>query len=180
MLQKFPNESDVTLLKLLKAAFDQHISLVQQGQTIGNRFRAVQVVSHHDRCHVMFLLELENQIIDLRRADGIKTGGRLVEQQNVWLQSQSTGKSYSFLHASGNVCRHLCNGVLHTNLRQQRVDSVPLFRLRHAFSVVLQRKSYILFDGQRIVERGMLEEKTHLFPNFAELVEGEASDVLVV
>jgi len=33
----------------------------------------------------MFLLELENQIINLRRADGVEASGGLVEQQNIRL-----------------------------------------------------------------------------------------------
>jgi hypothetical protein len=46
--------------------------------------------------------------------------------------------------------------------------------------MVLQRKRHVLLDGQRIVERGMLKQKTHLQPDFAELVESQAVDVLTV
>jgi hypothetical protein len=46
--------------------------------------------------------------------------------------------------------------------------------------MVLQRKSHVLLDGQRIVKRGMLKQKTHLLPDFAQLVESQAGDVLTV
>ena len=46
--------------------------------------------------------------------------------------------------------------------------------------MVLQRKRYVLLDGERIVERGVLKQKSHLLPDFAELVESQAGDVLPV
>ena len=46
--------------------------------------------------------------------------------------------------------------------------------------MVLQRKGHVLLDGQRIVERGVLKQKTHLLPDLAELVEAQTGDVLTV
>jgi hypothetical protein len=41
-------------------------------------------------------------------------------------------------------------------------------------------KAYVLLDGQRIVKRGVLKQKTHFLPDLAELVESQAGDVLPV
>src|ERR1035441_6159703 len=46
--------------------------------------------------------------------------------------------------------------------------------------MVLSRKSHVLLDGQRIVKRSVLKQKTHLHSDFAELVESQADDVLTV
>src|SRR5271157_4966063 len=46
--------------------------------------------------------------------------------------------------------------------------------------MVPQRKSHVLLDGQRIVKRGMLKQKTNFLPDFAELVESHAGDILTV
>src|ERR1700674_806658 len=46
--------------------------------------------------------------------------------------------------------------------------------------MMLQRKSHVLLDGQRIVKRRVLKQKTHFLPDFAELVESQAADVLTV
>ena len=46
--------------------------------------------------------------------------------------------------------------------------------------MVLQRKSHVLLDGQRIVKRGVLKQKPHFLPDFAELVESQTGDVLTV
>jgi len=79
MLHKLSDKLDVTLLQFFKSALDHYIPVIEQSQTVRNRLCTVQIMRHHNGRDVMFLLKLENQIIDLRRADGIKTGGRLVE-----------------------------------------------------------------------------------------------------
>src|SRR5271169_6361104 len=99
MLEKFPDKFDVTLLQFFEGAVDHHIAFVDQGQSVGDSFRAVQIVSHYDGGHVMFLLKLENQIVDLSGTDGIETGGGLVKQQNIWIQNQSPRQADSLLHA---------------------------------------------------------------------------------
>src|SRR5579863_9761844 len=44
--------------------------------------------------------------------------------------------------------------------------------------MVLQRKGYVLLDGQRIVKRGMLEQETHFLPDLTKLVQSQVGDVL--
>src|ERR1700724_3845679 len=87
MLQKFHHELVLTFLKFFKVAFDRHAPFLEQGQTVRNRLRAVQIVSHYDGRHVMFLLQRKNQIIDLPGTDRVETSCGLVEQQNVRLES---------------------------------------------------------------------------------------------
>src|SRR5450432_2885560 len=100
MLEKFLNELNVTGLKFFKAAFDDYLPLVEQGETVGNRFCAVQVVGHHDGGHVMFCLETKNQITNFGRTDWVETGRGLIEQENVRLQRQRARQTYPFLHAT--------------------------------------------------------------------------------
>src|SRR3984957_10295355 len=103
MLEKFLHELVLTFLKFFKVAFDRHAPFIEQCQTVGNGLRAVQIVSHYDGRHVMFLLQLKNQIIDLRGTDRGETSRGLVEQQNIRLESQGTCQPYSFLHAARNI-----------------------------------------------------------------------------
>src|ERR1035437_7412801 len=81
--QKFLHKPDVALLKVFKLSLDHHIALIQQGQTVGDRPGVMQVMSHYNRCHLTLPLELQNQIVDLPRTDGVQTGFALVEQQNI-------------------------------------------------------------------------------------------------
>src|SRR5271165_1788076 len=97
----------------------------------------------------MLFLELENQIVDLRGTDGVKTGGGLVEQQNIRLQSQRTCQSYSFLHAAGEIGRHLREVALrYAYFRQKLPDTFGSLRLRYLLLMVLQRKCHVLLNVQ--------------------------------
>ena len=71
MPHKLPDKLVVTFLKFLKVAFDHHISFVEQRQAARDGLRTVQIVRHHDGRHVMFLLQLENQLINFPGTDGI-------------------------------------------------------------------------------------------------------------
>jgi hypothetical protein len=64
----------------IRHRLDQHIPFVQQRYAIRDGLCAVQVMSYHDGCHVVFLLQLEDQLIDLTGSDGIKARGRFIEQ----------------------------------------------------------------------------------------------------
>src|ERR1017187_1767087 len=100
MLKKLLDKLNIALLKLFKTAFDDHTSLINQSQAASDRFGAMQIVSYHDRRHLMFRLELENQVVNLRGANRIEAGGGFIEQKKVRLQSQCARKSNAFLHAA--------------------------------------------------------------------------------
>src|ERR1035438_1849636 len=100
MLEKLPDKLDIAFLKLFKTAFDDYTSFINQSQAASDRFGAMQIVSHHDRRHLMLRLQLENQVVNLRGADRIETSGGFVEQKNVRLQSQCASKTDALLHAA--------------------------------------------------------------------------------
>src|ERR1700678_508003 len=118
MLQKFLNKLDVTLLQIFEAAFDHYISLIEQSQTIRDCLGAVQIMRHDDRRHVMFCLELQNQFVDLGGANGIETGGRLVQQKKGGGQGETTPQNDSVLHSPRNVGRHLFEVAVHADFGQ--------------------------------------------------------------
>ena len=55
----------------------------------------------------VFLLQLENQIVDFAGGDRIESRCGLIEKQDFRLQRQRACQTHSFLHASGNITRHL-------------------------------------------------------------------------
>src|ERR1035441_10743838 len=131
----------------------------------------MQIVSHHNRSHLMFRLELEDQVVNLRGADRIETGGGFIEQKNVRGQSQCTRKTNPLLHATRYVRRHLFEMPFHSHFSQQLTCPIALHGCRHLFPVVLKRKHHILLNGQRVVQRGMLKQESHLHSDGAETVE---------
>src|SRR5580698_149106 len=99
-LQEFLSKLDFALLEIFKGTLDDHTSLVEQGQAIGNRFRAVQVVRYDDGRHLMFMLEFENQIVDLPRTNGVESSRRLIQKQNLGLQRKCARQAHAFLHST--------------------------------------------------------------------------------
>ena len=155
--------------KLCKTAFDDHTALINQGQAVSNRFGAMQIVGYHHRRHLMFRLQLENQVVNLRGTDRIETSSRFIEQKNVRLQSQCTSKANALLHAARNIRRQFIQMAFHPHLGQQLPCPVALHGFRHFLSMMLKRKHYILLNGQRVVQRRMLKRKSHLQTDLAEM-----------
>ena len=163
-----------------KSALHYDVTLIEQSQMASDSLRAVQIVSYHNGCHVMFLLELEDQIIDLAGTDRVETGGRLVEQQEYLAPklARVPAPLVSACHpemSDGIFAARfpfpLPPGVRSLGLPSSDFDS---------FLVVLQRKSHVLFDGQRVVKRGVLKQKAHLPSDLAQLVESQAGDFLAM
>src|ERR1039458_1533409 len=100
MLEKLHYKLNIALLQLCKTALDDHTPFVNQSQAARDRFGAMQIVSYHNRRHLMLRLQLENQVVNLRGADRIETGGGFVEQKNVRLQRQCASKTDALLHAA--------------------------------------------------------------------------------
>src|ERR1035437_5143158 len=178
--QKVFNNSDIALLKIFKRAFDYNISLIQQGQTIGNRPGAVQVVSYHNGCHLTLPLDLENQIVDLARADGVKACRGLVKKQYLRLQRERARQTYTFLHAARYIGRHLPKIAFHTHFREQLIHTFAALGAGHFFPMVYKGKRHIFSHGERIVKRCMLKQEAHLLPDFAHPVKSQADDILAM
>src|SRR3984885_3342488 len=90
LLQKVHHKLDVASLKVFERAFDHHIPLIQKSESVGDGSCTMQVVRHNDGRHLMFLLKLENQIVDFTGADRIETGCWFVEKQDLRLQGKRT------------------------------------------------------------------------------------------
>jgi len=56
MLQKFSDKFVIARFKVVKAALNYDVSVIEQSQTVCNCFGAVHIMSHHDGRHVMLLL----------------------------------------------------------------------------------------------------------------------------
>jgi hypothetical protein len=116
---------------------------VEQRQPAGDGFCALQIVRDHDGCHGMFLLQLENQLINLAGGNGIKTA----------VGSSSSRMSGSKASARASPTRfcmppEISEGIFLRSL------SIPRFRNSWtrspadfgclAFCIVLQGKGHIL------------------------------------
>ena len=72
----------------------------------------------------MFLLQLENQLVDLAGGYGIQSRSGFVQQQDVGVERQRARQPYALLHAARNIRRHLLEIAFHAHTRKQFLDSV--------------------------------------------------------
>ena len=98
------------------------ISFVEQCQPSGDGFGALQIVRDHDGCHGMFLLQLENQLINLAGGNRIESRRGFIQQQDVGVESQRPRQPHSLLHAAGNIGRHLLKIAFHPHTLQQFLE----------------------------------------------------------
>src|SRR5208337_2646753 len=176
-LQEFLDKCVIALLQLLETAFDLYLPLVQQRQAIRDGFCAMQVMSDHNGGHVVLRLQLEDQLIDLTGGDGIESRGGFIEQKDAGIESQRTRQPNSLLHATGKIAGHFLEIAFHTHAGQQFPDAIALFRFRH-FGMPLQGEGHVLLDGQGVVQRRLLEQEPHLFPDLVQGIEVEKGDLL--
>jgi len=127
----------------------------------------------------VFVLQLENQLIDLTGSDGIESCRGFIKQEDAWLKSQRARQPDALLHAAGKIAGHFLEIGFHTHTGEKFLDTISLFGRRH-FGMARQWEGDVLLDGEGVVERGMLEQEPHLFSDFIHGLEREAGDLLPV
>src|SRR5258708_3954018 len=63
----------------------------ENGNTIGDRVEAVEVVRHHEDGEFEAALQVADQQVEIGGADRIETGGRLVEEEDLGIERQGAG-----------------------------------------------------------------------------------------
>ena len=77
------------------------LAQVEEGGVVGDADRLLHVVRHdHDR---VVLLELVDQLLDLRGGDGVERRGRLVHQQHLGLDGERARDAQALLLAAGEA-----------------------------------------------------------------------------
>jgi hypothetical protein len=72
---------------------------------------------HHRRS--LNLLPPEQQVVDLRRRDGVQAAGRFVNQQDRWIQGKRAGEPRSLSHPARQIRGHLVEVRRETHLVEQ-------------------------------------------------------------
>src|SRR5580700_3419000 len=103
---------------------------MEECDAVGDRFCALQIVSDYDGGHVVLLLQLENELIDLAGGDGIKTGGWFIEQEDAGLERQGPRQAYTLLHAAGNIAGHFLEIGLHAHAGEELLYAISEFGIR--------------------------------------------------
>src|SRR2546428_10862798 len=80
---------------------------VEEQAVVGDREDARQLVGHHHDRGAEAVAELENQIVEHARGDGIEAGRGLVEEQHGRIEREPAGQTGGPLHAAAALARLL-------------------------------------------------------------------------
>src|SRR4029077_8218027 len=106
-------------------------------------------------------------------------GSGFVEQKDGRFESESTRQSDSLLHTAGKIAGHFPKIAFHAHTGEQFLDAILLLGFRH-FGMALQGEGDVLLDSQGIVERCVLKQESHLFPELINGIDGEADNFLTL
>jgi hypothetical protein len=93
---------------------------------------------------------------------------------------QRTRQAHALLHSAGDIGRHLIEIAVHAHLGQQLPYPVGPLGPGHVSAMVFKGKRHVLRDSERIVERRLLKQETHLLSDFAHAIESQAGNVLAM
>src|SRR5581483_423049 len=143
--------------RLVRRAGESDPPLVEERHPIGDEEGAREVVRHDDRGEAEALLEVADQVVDLRRGDGVEAGRRLVVEERLRLERERARERRALAHAARELGRH-------EPFRAGEVDHLE--HAAHARGVLVarpdavlaERVDDVLADGEGVEERAHLEE----------------------
>ena len=141
---------------LLRRAPLDDLAIVHHAHPVGHLAHDAEIVGDQQHRHVELVLELEQQIEDLRLDGDVKRGGRLVGDQQVGLVGERHGDHHPLPLAAGQLVRiglEPALGIVDADLRQEIEHPLARRAVRHA-AVDLQHFADLLLDSVQRVERG--------------------------
>ena len=159
--------------------------LVHNGNRIGNSFDHGQIMGDQQNGHVIFFLDVHEQVKDPALNGYVKGGGRFIGNQQLRPAGQGHGDHDSLPLATGELMRigvHPVFRFLDAAAAEQLQPLVPCLFLRHV-SVQEQRFEQLIADGVHRVERGhgFLENHGNIIaPDMADFGHGQLQHVTAV
>ena len=123
---------------------------------------------HNDARHAKLPLRLDDEVVDLRRRDGVKPRTGLIVEDDGRVDGNGTRQAHALLHAAGKLSRHHALAARKTyELQFLAHDALDLRLLEPP--VLAQSEGDVLADGHGIEERRILKAHAHLEPHHIQL-----------
>src|SRR5262249_55068394 len=130
---------------------------VQENRVVGNGENAGQLVRDDDEGGAEGVTKLQDEFIQVARADRVETGGRLVEEQNVRVQREGAGQPGALAHAARNLRRIVVLKAFQTDEGQLKPGDGANF-VRRKISVFTEHQPDVLRESHRAPQRPALEQ----------------------
>ena len=121
----------------------------QGGDPIADGVQAVQIVGHHENSEAERLLQCRNQCVEIAGRDRVESGRRFIQEDNLGIESESTGKRSALGHAARQLGRKLLS------VGGREADHFQFCRCEFIeqgignLQVLAHRKLHVLLDGER-------------------------------
>jgi hypothetical protein len=112
--------------------------LSQYGNTVCKRCERIQIMRHQQHGQTQFLAQLACQPDKAFGSIRVKTGGRLIEKQQLRLQRQRTSQCHTLHHAARQLRRQLGGGIL----RQADEPELETGQLVHEARIEVERRKF--------------------------------------
>src|SRR5512143_1682076 len=145
------------------------LALVQHGEPVRYLVGAVHVMGDCDRRHSQFFPQLDDELVDRVRRDGVQTRSRLIVQDDLRVHGDGSRKPNPFAHAARQVNGHLVLDYFQPDKRVLLRSDGPDLLVRQ-FRMRPQAETDILPHRERIEERRHLEQHAELFSQLIQLV----------
>src|SRR3954451_24666714 len=167
--QEVVDELVVGVEKLFGRAGLDDPALPQHGAVLGDALGQHDVVRDHDVGAAVLLVDLLDQLAQQRSADRVQAGVRLVEQHDVRVEHQRTGKARTLAHPAGQLVGHLVLGMPKTDLSQSPANDLADLLLG-LVGVLAQREGRVVVEVHRAEQRAVLEQDAELLAHLEQLV----------
>jgi hypothetical protein len=175
-VQELPHHRLFGAQQHLAGAEHGEVAVVEQADVVGDRARGVDVVGDDEERRAGVLAEIDDQLVEERRADRVEAGVGLVEQHDLRVEHERSGEPGALAHAAGDLAGEL-------GLRALEADHVDLVHDDAAdlalglLGVLAERERDVVVEVHRAEQRAVLEEDAEQLADLVQLPLAAGGDV---
>ena len=136
---------------------------IQKDAVVGEGVDAGQLVRDDDDGRLRALADVQNQAVELDRADGVQTGRGLVQKQQVRAGHDGAGQAHTLFHAAAQVGWQAVSRLGHAH-PFQRLQGTCLVLVFGQGALHLQGQHHVLEHRHGGPQRGALEQHANVGP----------------
>ena len=148
-------------------------------QPVRDAIGRVEVVRHHHLCEAFLLLKPADQLGDQVGVDRIQSRRRFIIEDHLRPAGQGARDRDPLFHAAAEFGRHLLERVFEPD-ETQRLDDLPFDDVVRKDLLLVEAIAHVPADGERVEQRGSLEDHRHAGTDRNHVPFGKPDDFLPV
>jgi hypothetical protein len=152
------------------------VLVVEQADVVGHRAGGVDVVGHDQERRVDLRVQVDDQLVEERRADRVEAGVGLVEEHDLGIEHERPRQARALAHAAGDLAGQLVLGADQADQVHLLHDDVTDLGLR-LLGVLAQRERDVVVEVHRAEHGAVLEQHAEQLADLVEVALGAGGDV---